>query len=68
MQMCKLLGKAVMLVITLHLISSKGKLTFKNEIHTGRQNKLDRKYCKHYLDQTLMEMFFNTIFKITPLL
>lgn len=36
--MCKLLGKVVMLVITLHLISLKGKLTFKNEIHTGRIN------------------------------
>lgn len=30
MQICKLLGKAVMLVITLHLILPKGKLTFKN--------------------------------------
>lgn len=32
------------------------------------QNKLDRKYHKHYLDQILMEMFFNTILKIPLLL
>lgn len=36
--MCKLLGKAVMLVITLHLILQKSKLTFKNKVYTGRRN------------------------------
>lgn len=37
-QMCKLLGKAVKLVITLHLILQKSKLLFKNKVYTGGRN------------------------------
>lgn len=36
--MCKLLGKAGILVITLHLILQKSKLTFKNKVYKGRRN------------------------------
>lgn len=38
MQMCKLLGKVVMFITTLHLILQKSKLTFKNEVYTGRRD------------------------------
>lgn len=41
MQMFELLGKAVMLVITLHLILQKSKLTCKNNSHPGRRNETE---------------------------